>query len=645
MPESQVNQRLAEIIGRIAKLPGANLEPPQFFANYLQLTVAATGSVGGAIWVIQPSEAPQCYCHIEIELAGLDQPGQQRLVTEAIQRCAQDAKPLVMPVGGAETADLDGAGAEAANLCGYPLFFKPLRAANQVAMVVQLIGAADAPTQQLRAVVGLLDQIGEYGEMYLAHRRATVLDDDRKALARLLQYAESVHGSLDPETVIYQLANMGRDVLGCERTVVWVDPAVKRGLRAVSGVDKPDRRAVLLQAVEKLSRHCLKIKKPIVAGRDQLAALPDEDELTGLLKHYFNVSKLDQVLLQPLETEQGLVGVFVAEGFDEQNASNAAGLAASVGKHGGLALGNALQMASTPLMRPLARLKKAGADPKRRRKWVGMLAVVLIILIVAALTPWTVRIECGCELAPKERLIIDAPLDGVQVSRVVKSKGQVEKGEVVVELDDLELKAGLAVLDAELQGVEVRRNSAKRSNPTEAAYLEHEVDRINNRMALLQKQIAKCQLKAPIAGTILTAQRDMEELVGRTLAKGDPICEIADLANWQLLLRVPQEEIAWVQRGLAEGDGARVKFFLAAYPEERLEAEIADAGEISQTPRIDQEGNTYEVRVAVSGEELAELMAGLRDGSIGRAKIDTVKRPLGYVLLRKVIRFFRVTFF
>ena len=39
------------------------------------------------------------------------------------------------------------------------------------------------------------------------------------------------------------------------------------------------------------------------------------------------------------------------------------------------------------------------------------------------------------------------------------------------------------------------------------------------------------------------------------------------------------------------------------------------------------------------------ILEGLRDGSIGAAKIATVERPLGYVLLRKVIRFFRVTFF
>ena len=60
--------------------------------------------------------------------------------------------------------------------------------------------------------------------------------------------------------------------------------------------------------------------------------------------------------------------------------------------------------------------------------------------------------------------------------------------------------------------------------------------------------------------------------------------------------------------------------------------------------RIRPEGNVFEIRTDVDPEQL-ELIQGLRDGSTGTAKIWTVEKPLGYVLLRKVIRFFRVVFF
>ena len=369
VPQDQATQRLTEILSRIKQLPSANLEPPQFFANFLQLTVAATGSKGGAIWLTQAQEGPQCYCHIDLECCGINESDdQKRLIVEAVQRTVAESKPLVIPPAGNDPTTatvIDGEAPEGAvspNQSRHSLFFMPLRAAQQVAMVLQVIGAEGLSAHDYRTVVGILGQAVETGDTYLAHRRAAVLDDDRKSLARLLQYAEGVHGSLDPEKVIFQVANLGRDAIGCTRVVVWIDPQVKRRLIAVSGVDKADRRAVLLQTLTKLSKECLKLKKPVAASRQQLVEMSEEEELTHLLKDYFNVSKLDQIFLQPIQSQEDYLGVLIAEGFDEQSGANLAGIIATVAKHAGVALTNALEMASVPLVRRLARLPRARAN-------------------------------------------------------------------------------------------------------------------------------------------------------------------------------------------------------------------------------------------------------------------------------------------
>jgi len=651
--DNEATQRLAEILGRIAKLPGANLEPPQFFANFLQLSVAATGSRGGAVWVTQAGQAPQCYCHVDLEACRINDQAQQQVIIEAVQRTVTEAKPLVLPAAGDAVGDdqseqvSDEAGGERRNLCSHPLFFKPLRAANQVAMVLQLVGSEGLNPHDFRAVVGLLEQIGEAGETYLAHRRATVLEDDRKSLARLLQYAEGVHGSLDPQKVVYEVANLGRDAIGCTRVVVWVDPQVKRGLRAVSGVDKPDRRAVLLQAIEQLCRKCLEEKRPIVASRERLAELPEEEELTGLLKHYFNVSQLDQIFLQPMSGEQERqLGAVVAEGFDEQSSVNLAGVVATVAKHGAVALSNALAMAQAPLVGRMARLaKKPGT---RRRKWVvtGVLAVVLAL---GVLLPWPIKVECACELTPADMRVIDAPLEGVQIVRVLRKEGVVARGEVVLLLSDEELQKQLEMYEADREE-ELTKNKQARSRDagsTETRISNLKLESLSAKIKLWQERIAKCQVRAPIAGTILTDR--LEQRQGMTVTLGEAIFEMADLNNWELVVDVPQEEVGWVLRGLEErggvDEGWTVEFYLKAYPEYRLSASLSNVMEIGQMARIKEGGNVFEVRLPVSQQELAPIMAGLREGSLGRAKIATCERALGYVMLRKVIRFFRVTFF
>ena len=641
VPDEQATQRLAEILGRIRKLGSANLEPPQFFANYLQLTVAATGSRGGALWLLQGGQGPQLYCHVDLELCGINESdGQKRLGAEAVGRTGKEGRPLVVPPEGPETAGTGGEGA-AGNQCGRALFFYPLRAANQVAMVLQLIAAEGLSPQDYRAVVGLAGEAAEAAETYLSHRRAAVLEDDRKALAKLLQFAEGVHGTLDAEKVAYQVANLGRETIGCARVVVWLDPALKRGVRAVSGVDKPDRRAVLMQAVEKLGRHCLKINKPIVASREQLAELPVDEELTELLKDYFNVSQFNQVFLQPMAAGDRAVGVLVAEGFDEASGTNLAGVIATVAKQGGLALGNAVAAGQGTWSQPLARWRQAARGSRARRKWLAVAAVVLAGLAGLALVPWTIEVSADCRLRPRVKRVVDAPLDGVEIVKVLRSSGQVQAGEVVVQLNDADLQAERAAREAERAQAQVKFNQAL--GGSDEQYYRKELERLDARIALAKLQIDKCAIKAPITGRILTAQLELR--AGETVKLGEPIFEMADLNEWELVLEVPQEEVGWVQRGLAERQKAAVRFFLQAYPERKLRAEITRPDQIGHLAQIAKGGNYFEVQVPVAEDELAPILAGLGDGSTGAAKIATAERALGYVLLRKVIRFFRVAFF
>ena len=651
--QDQATKRLAEILSRIKQLPAAQLEPGQFFANFLQLTVAATGSRGGAIWLTQTEQGPRCYCHIDLELCGIKESNRQmRLVTEAVQRTVGEQKPLVLPPAGAQSVVAESAAQEmpsetappdGQNQCSYPLFFYPLRAAGQVAMILQLIGSEQLTAHDYRAVVQLTGQAAETAEGYLAQRRTAILEDDRKSLARLLQYAEQVHGSLEPEKVLYQIANPGRDAIGCERVVVWIDPAVKRGLIAVSGVDKPDRRAVLLGVLGKLSRHCLGIKKPIVSSREQLVMLPEEEELTVLLKEYFDISQLNQIYLQPLGYEDEFLGVLIAEGFEEQGVANLTGIIATVAKHGALALKNALELASVPLVRPFGKLQKVKKDPRKRRQWTMVLAVIVVGLIAGLFIPWTIKIDCRCELTPRQKRIIDAPVDGVQITRILRPRGLVEAGEVIAELDDSELKAKLYMLEAQRAQEQVKLDQSV-GGSAEKRFYELELERLQGETALVKLQIEKCKVRAPITGRLLTAQLEQRE--GMTVKKGDLICEIADLSEWELLLEAPQEEIAWVHRGLTKDKGdTLVQFYLASYPEHKLQAAISGPERISEKARLGEKGNIFEIRVPVPREELQTIMMGLGDGSEGRAKIATVRRPLGYVLLRKVIRFFRVTLF
>lgn len=682
MSDNQARQRLGELLSRIAQLPSAGLEPPQFFANYLQLAVTAVGGSGGALWVLQPEQPPQCYCHLGLEGCRIDDPDQQRLVLECVEQVGKDGGVLVAPPAGGElTGQAGGYQLRRGNSSATTLLFRPLRAANQVAMVFQLIGPDSWNDQQLRTVLALLQQVGETAETYLAHRRAEVLESDRKALAGLLRFAEGVHDSLDPERVVYQVANLARDVVGCSRVVCWVDPAVRRHLRAVSGVDKPDHRAVLLRTIESLARYCLTVDKPIESAREQLPEMDEAEELTGLLKEYFNISRLDYVLLQPIKTETESLGVLVIEGLEpERRSVNLTGIVATISRHGAVALANALQLASMPIVKPWARIQAVRRDPKRRRKWLLRLGAVVLILLVCALLPWDLTVEAPCELKPAEFRTVESMLNGTQIVEIVREQGFVEQGEVIARLSDETLKASLFASQAELEQKQAERSKAV--DPTSIRILDLQIARLKRQIELIEWQLAQTTVRAPISGTILTPELKLKE--GLSVNQGDPICQIAELSQWQLVMYVPHEEIGWVQRGLTEdtsdtdlandtANGAAsdtangavsdagndvddvdaadarqalaVRFFLKAYPEIKLTAELDGGDAISPMARVREEGQVFEVRIDVPPEQLAPLEGKLLSGSSGQSKITTVRRPLGFILLRKLIRFFRMTFF
>jgi len=435
--------------------------------------------------------------------------------------------------------------------------------------------------------------------------------------------------------------------MGCERAVVWIDPKIKRSLQAVSGVDKPDRRAVLLQAIAKLSQHCLDIQKPIIASRQQLPELDEEEKLTQLLKHYFNISQLDQIYVQSITGKEDDLGAIVIEGFDEQANTNLAGVIATVSKHSAMAIENALAMSSVTLVRPFSKRPGIKKDPNKKRKQVAMALVVIGLLIAASLIRWPVKVSCPCELTPLTSRLLDAPLDGVQIKKIEVLSGLVEKGQVIARLDDADFQTELYKLQASLEQERIKKSQL---SSEEKKISDLQVQRIEHDMALMRLQIERCQIRTPISGMILTPPNELKLLEGTTVQKGSPICEIADLNQWQLVLDVSQDEIGWVQRGLEEAPPSRVQFYLAAYPKYKLETALTSIENIGQLARIKDDGsqakgNVYEVRVDVAPEALADIQSGLRPGSKGQAKISTCERPLGFVLLRKVIRFFRVTFF
>ena len=174
-------------------------------------------------------------------------------------------------------------------------------------------------------------------------------------------------------------------------------------------------------------------------------------------------------------------------------------------------------------------------------------------------------------LEPVARVLVAAQEEGVVTAVAVREGDRVQSGQVVVALDDRQLRAELA--QAEASGEEARARWRRvESLRAEGVMVEQDVDaaRAANliaeaRLEALRTRLSFTRIQAPVSG-VVTA-RHVE--VGDLASPRAPLLELA--SGDGLLLRVPVSELEVVQ--LAEGDLAVVT--VDALPELRLEGRIA----------------------------------------------------------------------
>ena len=235
-------------------------------------------------------------------------------------------------------------------------------------------------------------------------------------------------------------------------------------------------------------------------------------------------------------------------------------------------------------------------------------------------------------IEPEAKVNVSAQQEGVVTAVRAREGDRVRAGQVLVEMDDRELRASLA--EAEARRVEAeaqwKRSSALVAEgliaPSEVDTARASHDTAIARADALRTRLSFTRLVAPVDG-IVTARR-VE--VGNLAVPRTPLLELA--AGDRLLLRVPVSELEVVK--LSAGERATVT--VDALPDRSIPASIA---------RIfpSAEGATRQVIVELA---LEQVPAAVRPGFHARARLvierigDAIMVPERAVLRGAEIPFF-----
>jgi putative peptide zinc metalloprotease protein len=331
------------------------------------------------------------------------------------------------------------------------------------------------------------------------------------------------------------------------------------------------------------------------------------------------------------------------------------------------------------LIQPLWKMFKFFKVPGRlgKVKRLRMYTTLLVIGAIAAaiaLVPLPMHVMAPLEVQARGAKSVYALEDGILDEVLVRPGDEIEEGELLARLRNIDLDLEIAelegqrkVYEAQLAGL-MRTSLNDRRAGDQIDYVTESLEKVKQQLAELELNRQKLRLVAPIAGTVLPAplvekQPDAAQLprwsgspfdrenLGATLTAGTKLCQIGDPKRLEARLYIDQGDIDLVEEGQA------VEILLAQSAERRyvstIERKATEDLKVSPSHLSSLHGGGLPTQMGPDGvprplspvfearAPLPEADANnLRIGLVGQAKISVRPRTL----LFRAYRYFSRTF-
>ncbi len=261
-----------------------------------------------------------------------------------------------------------------------------------------------------------------------------------------------------------------------------------------------------------------------------------------------------------------------------------------------------------------------------KKSWRIYFAIFLIIIF-----PIRITSTAPVEVVPINPKIITSPFNGVVKEIVVNNNDQISSGDLLVLLEDIDLKNNFNLARQSLQIAEkelLRSRQFSFSNNEEKARLAEltaQVDLKKTEVQSTSDKLKNSKLYAKTDGIAIVDQKN--EWQGKPVSVGEKIMTIADPNKVEFLIWLPVKDSVTIK------ENSETKVFLDINPIKPLEGKILRA---SYQPNLSpEEVLSYRIISSFEGKDVPRI--GLR----GTAKIYGSGTTLFYYLFRKPITFVR----
>ena len=654
-------QQIRGIVDEITALSKQDVEPEEFYTQFLQRVVEALAAVGGAIWTLAEGKQLQLAYQINLKKSTLDQEGEhQARHARLLAKVAQSKEGLLVPPHSGSGDEDTGA-----NPTELLLVLAPLGSDKQTEAIVEIFQRPTAQPATRRGYLRFLLQMVELANQWLKTNRLQQYGDRESLWQQLDDFARAVHETLDVRQASYTIANEGRRLIGCDRVSVAILRGRKCFVEAVSGQDTFDKRSNVVTLLGKLATR-------VVATGDALWYAGATEDLPPQIEEavhdYVDASHSKTVAIIPLryassdvdshddsDTKQKkqdpkVIGAIIAEQIEDlRPQATLESRVDLVCGHSARALSNALDYNSLFLM-PVWRFLGHSRWLIRARtlpKTVLALIVVVAITLSLIFVPSDFDLKGSGEIQPIARRDIFVDVDGV-ITRVHVNHGEiVSKGQVLVELQNPDLDGKLALALGNYRATEEKLSSTRRQQhrkdlPSsdlsrlagEVASLKQQYLSLQIQMQLLRKKRERLTVRSPIDGQVISWNIN-RELRDRPVTIGQILMTVADPTGpWEMEVYMPEKRMGHITQARNElGENLSVEYVVATDPTSVLNGMVR---EIDLAAKIhDEHGHSVTILVDINKNDII----GARPGATVTAKVHCGTRSLGYVWLHDVLEF------
>ena len=257
-------------------------------------------------------------------------------------------------------------------------------------------------------------------------------------------------------------------------------------------------------------------------------------------------------------------------------------------------------------------------------KMVTLGALVALGALTFFKTPYNIYAKSSLEGVIQQ--VIVAPYDGFVESATVRAGEQVLSEQVLVQLNDHDMKLEHVKLLSERDKIKKEYTEALALRErAKVSILSAQIAQVEARLNLIKEQLKRSTIKAPFSGIVVSG--DLSQSMGAPVGKGDALFKISPLGDYRVILNVDDEDIS----KLKMGDKGSLR--LVGLPYDELAITISRIIPISS---VSNGGNYFRVEASFPDMNDTRLKPGMQGITKVEVGEDSILWVISHTLIERI---------